>query len=51
MLERLKAALPPLVRVAVRVPLLVLRDWLPNERPLGERLADAAVPVPERVRD
>ena len=26
MLERLKAALPPLVRVAVSVPLLVLTD-------------------------
>jgi len=48
--ERLKAALPPLVRVAVSIPLLVLTDWLPNERLLGERLADAAVPVPERLR-
>ena len=51
MLERLKAAVPPLVRVAVRTPLVVLTDWLPNGRLLGERLADAVVPVPERVRD
>ena len=47
--ERLKAAAPPLVREAVSVPLLVLTDWLPNERLVGERLADATVPVPERL--
>jgi hypothetical protein len=50
MLERLKAAPPPLVRVAVSVPLLVLTDWLPNGRLAGERLTvAAAVPVPERL--
>jgi hypothetical protein len=49
-LERPKAALPPLVRVAVRTPLGVLTDWLPNERLVGERLTDAPAPVPERVR-
>ena len=47
--ERFKAALPPLVRVAVTIPLLVLTDWLPNERLAGERLTAAAVPVPERL--
>jgi hypothetical protein len=51
MLERLKAALPPLVRVAVRTPLVVLTDWLPNERLLVDRLAVAEVPVPPRLRD
>jgi hypothetical protein len=49
MLERLKAAVPPLVREAVRTPLGVLTDWLPNERLAGERLAAAAEPVPERL--
>ena len=49
--ERLKAAAPPLVRVAVRTPLVVLTAWLPNERLDGERLAAATVPVPERLRD
>src|SRR5271157_1994122 len=51
MLERLKAAAPPLVRVAVSVPLLVFTAWLPNERLLGDRLAVAEVPVPLRLRD
>ena len=51
MLERLKAALPPLVRVADRTPLVVLTDWLPNERLLGDRLTVAEVPVPLRPRD
>jgi hypothetical protein len=49
MLERLKAALPPLVSVAESVALLVLTDWLPKERLVGERLAVAEVPVPERL--
>jgi len=49
MLERLKAALPPLVRVAVSVPLLVLTACFPSERLAGERLAAAVVPVPERL--
>jgi hypothetical protein len=49
MLERLKAAPPLLVRVAVRVALLVVTGWLPNERVAGERLAAATVPVPERL--
>jgi len=47
----LKASLPVLVRVAVRVPLVVLTGWLPNERLLGERLTVATTPVPERGRD
>ena len=51
MLERLKAAVPPLVRVAARTPLVVLTDWLPNERLLGDRLTVAEVPVPLRLRD
>ena len=50
-LERLKATEPPLVRVAVRVALVVSRDWLPKERLVGERLTVAEVPVPERLRD
>jgi hypothetical protein len=49
--ERLKAAPPLLVRVAVRTPLVELTAWLPNERLAGERLADDTVPVPERLRD
>ena len=49
MLERLKAALPPLVRVADSVPLFVLTDWLPNERLAGERLAAGTEPVPARL--
>ena len=49
MLVKFKAAPPPLVRAAVSVPLLVLTAWLPNARLAGERLADATVPVPERL--
>jgi hypothetical protein len=49
MLERLTAALPPLVRVAVNVPLGVLTGWLPKQRLVGERLTAVAVPVPERL--
>jgi len=49
MLVRLKGAPPPLVRVAVSVPLLVLTDWLPNERLAGERLAAGTEPVPARL--
>jgi hypothetical protein len=49
--ERLKVALPPLVRVAVRTPLVVLTDWLLNGRLLGDRLTVAEVPVPLRLRD
>ena len=51
MLEKLKAAAPPLVRVAVSVPLLVLTGWLPNERLVGDRLTVTDVPVPPRLRD
>ena len=47
-LERLRAALPLLVRVAVSAALVVPTDWLPKERLAGERLTAAAVPVPER---
>ncbi len=47
--ERLSAALPLLVRVAVSVPLLVLTGSLPKERLAGDRLAAATVPVPERL--
>jgi hypothetical protein len=49
MLEKLSAALPLLVRVAVSVPLLVFMDSLPKERLVGEMLAAATVPVPERL--
>jgi len=51
MLERFKAALPPLVRVADRTPLGALTDWLPNARLVGDRLTVAEVPVPLRPRD
>ena len=49
--ESVSAALPPLVRVAVKALLVVLTAWLPKARLAGERVAVALVPVPERLRD
>ena len=40
-----------MVKVAASVPLAVLRDWLPKERLVGERLTAAEAPVPERPSD
>jgi len=47
----LSVVLPPLVRVTVWALLVIAIGSLPNERLVGERLAAAAVPVPERLRD
>ena len=45
----LKAALPVLLRVTVCAVLVTSTAWLPKARLVGERLATAAVPVPERL--
>jgi len=45
----LKAALPVLLRVTVRAVLVISTAWLPKPRLVGERLARAAAPVPERL--
>jgi len=47
----LKAALPVLLRVTVCAVLVIPTAWLPKARLVGERLARAAVPVPERLTD
>jgi len=44
----LKAAVPVLVRVTVRAVLVVLTDWLPKARLVGERLT-AGMPLPTKV--
>jgi hypothetical protein len=52
MLEKTKAAVPPFVRVAVCVPLVVPMGWFPKERLPGETLLAGAVagtPVPLRL--
>ena len=38
-----------MLRVRLLAVLLVPTDWLPKARLVGERLAKAAVPVPERL--
>ena len=45
----LKAALPVLLRVTVCAVLVISTAWFPKARLVGERLARAAVPVPERL--
>ena len=45
----LKAAWPVLLRVTVCAVLVTSTAWLPKARLVGERLATAAVPVPERL--
>jgi hypothetical protein len=42
--------LPVLPRVTVRGALVVVRDWLPKARLVGDRPATAAVPAPVPVR-
>jgi hypothetical protein len=45
----LKAALPVLLRVTVCAALVISTGSLPKARLVGERLARASVPVPERL--